>query len=244
MKLQLTDADQNAIKARLSLATELSNTWLYFEQGAVSDSSRNEIQAISQINAFPASGFTNDTTPPALTGFNVDLNTALIPLTFTETVSATSLDVSGISVLDHPINFTTIYNLTNGTLLSEDGTEITFLMARLDIDTLKVLPNIFTRSRNSFITVDMSTIVDTSGNPVLALPPIAARQARPVVQDTQAPSLDSFNLDINTGELTLSFSESVLLFTLNTSAITLLNGQPGTSRYTLTEGSLWSSFHQ
>ena len=237
VKLMLSDEDLNAIKALTTLATQRIDTRLFFEYGAVFDSGGNAIEAVSPTDSYVALEFFNDTMSPELLAFDLNLNDGVIVLTFSETVNAASLNFTEIMLTDHNINTTMIYPLSGGTVTSGDGTEITFNMSRQDIDYIKVVPDFFSRRRDSYIFVDSGAIVDNSGNSILPIPLMMAIRVSRVVRDTTDPELESANLDLNNGSLTLVFSESVLVSSLNVSMLTISNGQPGTENFTLTSSS-------
>jgi len=210
VRLELTEDDLNTIKAETMLATDRFNTRLFFSEGAVHDAAGNAISAVDASESFVSLGFTPDTTEPELDSFSVDLNIGIISLTFTETVDVDSINFTGIAVINHNINTTVMYQLTGGETTTGDGTVISFIMDRNDINILKTFDNVFTRRRDSYIILDSFAISDNSGNPVLPLQPIVAVQASSVTQDTTSPELEFSELDMDSGNLTLSFSESVL----------------------------------
>ena len=234
VKLTLTSSDLNAIKARESLATTRSNTRLFFNQGAVTDANKNSISEVLVSNSYVALEFTNDTTEPELVAFDVNLNNGEVLLAFSETVRAQSLNFTGITFLDHNVNNTVNYTLTGGNVTSRDGPNVYFTLSKDDINQLKTMPEILTRRRNTYILVDSSAIVDTSGNSVRSIPTLMAIRVNIIVRDITPPELEASILDLNSGNLTLSFTESVLVSSLDTTALTVTNGQPGTSRFTLT----------
>ena len=57
------------------------------------------------------------------------------------------------------------------------------------------------------------------------------------MRDMKSPELEASELDLNSGNLTLFFSESVLTSSLNVSMLTISNGQPGSESFTLTPSS-------
>ena len=85
--------------------------------------------------------------------------------------------------------------------------------------------------------------MDTSGNPVLAQAPENAILITTLIPDTTNIRLTAFALDMNSGVLTLWFSETVQLSTFNPTRLTLqrsllpsLLASTGNDYYTMTGG--------
>ena len=96
LMIQLTDSDLNSIKALTTLAISVESTYIAFFSGAVMDLSNQNVRMLSASNAIRASTFTPDTTDPRLNSFVLDLNEGTIVFTFSETVNASSFDLTGV----------------------------------------------------------------------------------------------------------------------------------------------------
>ena len=241
VRLVLSTTDLDQLKAMTDLATMQLNTRLFYHMAAISDAAGNPIDERSVSTALIATNFTDDDTLPELLSFNFSLNTGVVSLNFSETVNADSIDFSSFSIIDSPINTTFTRMLTGGTLLSSDGTLIEFTLAPDDLNLLKVVPGVATAASNTYLFIESSAIVDNSNNTVKEINQSSALQATMFFEDKTSPEIVSIDFDLNSGNLTLTFTESVLIPTLNVSALTLTNGMPGNVNYTLTSNSTSSS---
>ena len=160
VRLITDDADLDELKRMTNLANIGTDTYLVFTENAVNDASGNGIAEITPVDSYMAADVIPDTTPPELVGFSVNLNTSTIMLTFSETVNAESLDVSGLTVLNSRTNATIMYPLTGGTVDPlEHGTVINLNFLK-DLNFLKINSSIFTETMNSFIAIENATIYD------------------------------------------------------------------------------------
>jgi len=96
VEIQLTTSDLNNIKALVSLATSIETTYLAFFSDAVTDLSGNGIDMLATTSALVASDFFADTTNPLLNAYELNLDEGTLILTFSETVNASSFDLSGV----------------------------------------------------------------------------------------------------------------------------------------------------
>ena len=178
--LYISEYDLNEIKKLMDLATDKTNTRLYYDADAVKDAAGNGLEGRTVSKALFASDFTNDTTDPELRGFKVDLNDGLLTLTFSETVDVATIDFTAITIIDKPINTSFSYNLTNGTIISENGPIVEVILDPDDINYLKLSTSVFTENLNTHLYLDSSTIHDLYGNPVKNINISNAKQAREV----------------------------------------------------------------
>ena len=168
--------------------------------------------------------FISDTTRPELVQFHLDLNTGLLTLNFTEAVNSSSLAYAGLTLLSNNtdnLNATSEVELTNVTVIAVNQSWISVNITKSDLDEIKAYLDLATNSNNTFLVIDAATILDTSGNTVVEINDTEAVQVSDLIPDTTSPVLESFDLDMNNGELTLTFSESVLSHTLTPTAFTL-----------------------
>ena len=241
VRLVLSDTDLNQVKAMTNLATMQLDTRLFYHMAAISDAAGNPIDQRPMSTALIAMNFTGDDTEPELLSFNFSLNTGVVSLNFSETVDAESIDFSSFTIIDSPINTTFTRTLTGGTLLSSDGTLIEFTLAPDDLNLLKIVPGVATSASNTYLFIDSSAIVDNSNNTVKEINQSSPLQAAMFFEDVTSPEIVSIDFDLNSGNLTLTFTESVSVSSLNVSALTLTNGMPGDANYTLTDNSTSSS---
>ena len=112
LRLQLSNSD---LKARFHLATSEADSYLSLTETAFTDVFGNHITAVPSSNASSVSNYTEDSSPPQLMSFNVDLNQGQIAIVFrfSETVNATTLHQPSFTLRN---SCPTDLNSTNTTL--------------------------------------------------------------------------------------------------------------------------------
>ena len=113
LRLQLSNSDLNELKARSRLATSEADSYLSLTERAFTDVFGNRIVAVLSSNASSVLNYTEDSSPPQLMSFNVDLNQGQIVFRFSETVNATTLHQPLFTLRD---SCPTDLNSTNTTL--------------------------------------------------------------------------------------------------------------------------------
>ena len=118
--LNLSNSDLNQIKRRSLLANDENTTYLSFVETAVKDTSKNRIEAIPSTDATKVNIYTNDTTPPELLSFNLDLNLGQLILRFSETVDASTLNTGSLTISDvcPRVDFFEFLNITSNSTTS------------------------------------------------------------------------------------------------------------------------------
>ena len=104
LTIQLLPYELNLIKRMTELATSRANTWLAVEEGGIVDTFENLLIAIPTNNSLQVDVFIEDSIQPTLTEFDIDLDSGLLVLVFDETVRASSLNVSQITLQDMAFN--------------------------------------------------------------------------------------------------------------------------------------------
>ena len=122
--------------------------------------------------------YTPDETPPFLVNFIADLNNSKIVLSFSETVNATSLAPSQITLLSmRSGNFSIISIQLNDTLpfpqgsftpnVNDDTLEI--FLGSIDLNKITQLTDLFTSVFNSFLSISYIAVGDMNGNYILPI---------------------------------------------------------------------------
>ena len=225
LTLMLSFYDLNEIKHQTDLMTgannESSNSYLTITPSAIRD---NDGNAVTMNSALRAQLFVSDTTSPELIQFHLDLNTGVLTLNFTEAVNSSSLAYTGLILLSNntdDLNATSEVELTNVTVIAVNQSWISVNITQSDLNEIKAYLDLATNINNTFLTIDAATILDTSENPVVEINDTDAIPVSDLTPDTTRPVLDSYDLDMDNGELILTFSESVLSHTLTPTAFTL-----------------------
>ena len=160
----LTSQDLNEIKRLDDLATciQSNNSYLSAPYGFVNDTSENPALEIPETDALRASEFRQDMIPPMVTGFDIDMNSGLLTIYFSETVNSSTLQVSSFSIQNAMqvlvLTDDTSYQLTSGrvmTLTSDLEGDHTLIvkLSEVDINALKHRLMLASSSDDTFLTV-------------------------------------------------------------------------------------------
>ncbi|CAI8014680.1 hypothetical protein GBAR_LOCUS9168 [Geodia barretti] len=247
IQLQLSDYDLNEIKHNPDLASGSDNmsdnTYLSLTSSAVNDTDGNPVD--DSLLPRGAVNFTSDTTRPELTGFILDLDDGVVTLNFSEAVNGVTLVTTGITLRSTNSSNATYYSLTGGYFQRSEQDFLEVAVTDFDLDNIKALLDLGTTENNTYLDLADASVEDTSGNPVVNVSSEAALEATNVIPDETRPALITFHLDMNSGNLTLSFSETVSPESVQYTAYTLqaqqsltLNMDNAGLFYTLTNGSV------
>ena len=181
-----------------------------------------------------------------LVGFDLDFNTGVLNLTFDEVVNPNTVVFEGITIQNLPNSsmiepgflFDSHAFVEGGEpLINNTGVVTLQLQLDLDLNALKIAPNLATNVNDTFIRINFGTILDTNDNPNQPTVDGEAIRISNIVEDTSPPYLRYFDLNLNDNFLILKFSEAVLPETLNISAITLLSAPSSTDYVTFDQNS-------
>lgn len=232
IELHLLGQDAAGIKALPSLGVFVNNTYIFITEEFASDPGGNRVFAINQSLALQASEVFPDTMPPYLMGFVLDLSKSQLILTFSETVVISTFNITQIT-LQATANGTGMYVALQGGYYPQQNTGIVIIsLLPADANTLKdlsVARIMATAPSNTFISYPSSIVEDTAGFPVVEIPSTAAQPATQVITDTVGPMVLAFFLDLNNGNLTLHFDETVNVSTFDITTVTLLKNQSSNS---------------
>ena len=226
--IPLSFDDMNALKNNLDLATSELNTYVTFTSGIATDIYGQRPPGIppTQVRTFIP-----DTTGPTLVAFDLDFNTGILNLTFDEVVNPNTIMFQGITIqnsqnssIAEPGFVFDSHTFVEGgePLINNTGVVTLQLQLDLDLNALKIAPNLATTVNDTFIRIDFGTVLDMNDNPNQPVVDGEAIQISNIIEDTSPPSLRYFDLNLNDNFLILKFSEAVLPGTLNVSGITLL----------------------
>ena len=226
--IQLDPADLNYIKSVRDLATNANDTFLSIEAFAIADMNGNLVVPINTTSPQPVTKYVEDTVPPQLLSFNLNIDSFELFLTFSETVDVSSLNVSAISLQPSPLSSPqevfsfTVGNTSDITFsTSNDWPEIIINIGIDDMNEIKRRRDLATSNDTTFLTLKPHAILDMNGNEVVSITNSNAIQVTNYTEDTTNPKLDSFSLDMNQGTLQLTFNETVSHDTLNFTFLTL-----------------------
>jgi hypothetical protein len=209
LSVALGKVDVDAITTLSELATNKETTHVAVRGSTIDDMAGNNVaQQISQVDLFIF-----DKTSPALVQFELDLTKEWLTLSFTETVNASSLNIRAIKILSAASAGATPLKLTGGMVVSKKNysTSVTIKLETKDLNAIKAISMMATMASNTYISLELSSILDMAGNGINAT---VSDKAAKFTADGTKPVLDSFALDMNLTRLLLTFSETVNASTL------------------------------
>ena len=114
-----------------------------------------------------SSSYTADTTKPAVAEFvRFNLTSGVITIRFTETVRASTLHVSSVTLKylfvyeDHIVNYT----ITQATTLSNDSTTLSFTLSSTDLFAVQQMDSLYDRRGHCYALRSSLAVEDMSGN--------------------------------------------------------------------------------
>eukprot|EP00912_Choanoflagellata_sp_UC4_P001913 UC4_evm1s1227 len=219
LRVFLNQKDLNALKRMEGLGTSNANTWIAMTSKTAMDMNGNALVPIDDDNAMQAFAVVKDETPPQLEAFDLDLSVkngqAQLVLSFSETVKATTIDISKLTFNDKGINPSLSYTLSSlgfdessvKKTTTSDGTVVSLMISSYDVNELKKKSPLGMKSSSTYLTHGDDMIKDmagiTCGAKSIGLP------VRYYTEDKTPPDLLSFQMNMTSGELFLQFDEII-----------------------------------
>ena len=227
--VSLSASDANAIKALPVLCSGSSDTFLVASGTAVSDMQGNGLTAVADGAALGVTVFERDSTSPQLLSIDALMPTQKPPFVlvavFSESVLLSSLNLSSIVIqaVQNNAGSASSYRLTSGTgsINASIPTTVTITLSSGDLAAIKAFDGVGRTRDSTFVAMDAGGIDDHATNEVEAVAATAALKAAVHTVDITPPTLVSFDADLTTNKLTLSFSEDVVLSTFNVTELVL-----------------------
>ncbi|KAL5489577.1 hypothetical protein EMCRGX_G018687 [Ephydatia muelleri] len=232
----LLSTDLNTIKTLSNLIVN-SSTYIQLTADTIQDMYAHPVKPVLGLQS---SVVTYDVTPPRVVDFSVNLNTSTLIILFSEVVDTTTFNISAITLQDAPTRgntSVTSYTLTGGVISpSPTAVSVSIQLTQNDLNNIKRLGNLASSIYNTYLTAPPGFVNDTSRNPALGVFGLNASVFR---TDMIPPQVLSFTLDMNTGTMIITFTETVNSSSLIVSAIGLQNAASNpTQSYTLTLGNV------
>jgi len=211
VKLIKTDLDK--LKKETGLLTGTGDSFVSLEAGAVADMAGTGIAILAPADAKQATSHTPDGHAPTIDSFTLNLNTRRLVIGFSETMTLSSFTFTKITLqTSSDAKSAHQHTLSAGTKVStEDGTsfEVEFTQADANQLTVRLIGS---EEAKTWMTAEAGAVQDTLPQNNVAL--VNGANALQVtsgglVEDTDEPSLSSFDLNMNTGELMLVFDEAI-----------------------------------
>jgi len=114
-----------------------------------------------------------------------------------------------ISIQDAQTSVAEPYEIEQATSPSSDSTVILVDLSLADLTALKANFNVSTSIANAYVTVEASAFNDLRGEDIIATTDDNAIQAFNFTGDTTSPVLESFDFDLDEGQLIMTFDEPI-----------------------------------
>ena len=240
--LTLSSNDQYLLSTDPGIATNVSNTFLVIEQHHQIFNDAGSLLTIPPASPLQAVMVIPDTTGPTLLSFDLDFNSGLLTLHFTEPVTDLNAMPSAIT-LQSASNGTGIsYTLTGGELLSNTSTAtLEVIISFEDLNAVKDLLDLATSTANTFLSFTSNITRDYAFNEAESIASSNAVLVSSLIPDITPPMLIGFSLDMNAGKLMLTYDETIDASSFNPALITLQNSTIAPSTlFNLTSGDVLS----
>ena len=225
----ITPADLLQLKFLLGLATSLSDTFIRAD-GTVTVTVNNGRVTPTGADAVQATSFIQDQTSPTISAFSLNLTTEILTVVADEPLDPAAFNGAGVTLQNSPnstgINIISV-TLTGGMARQSSMSifQLNVLLSNFDLNQLKQMPELATHPTNVYMSLESSAFADFGGNGVNSISGMQALDADLFGGDLTPPRLSQFILDLNTGQIVLSFSEVVDFVVFDPSSIALQRSQ-------------------
>ena len=234
MNFSISNDDINSLKAVDSFFTDENTTFLSFTSALVADRFGNAIEiSVVDVNSTMPELFIADTSDPTVEEFSeIDLDDNRLIVAFNEPVDISKLNYSLIQLFN---GGSIVFTLEGRDVQYTDSSKLSIFiyLSNNDIRNVKTTSNLCSSSLDCQINVLEGAVCDVSGNPV---EPYSNLVVTTYNMDTRRPQLISFNLDMNSETLHLTFDDVVKASSFTPHAVTLQadkNGSLADFTYTL-----------
>ena len=135
--LTLSSDDQASLILAAGLADNETTTFLVIAT-ILSSTTGNAAKAYANTTAYAVDIFVPDTTPPYLSQYDLNMDSGVFSLVFSEPVDVSSSNMTAVLVMEKTVSTEgAVYRLTGGTLLDGDGKIVRVQISDSDITALK-----------------------------------------------------------------------------------------------------------
>ena len=215
----VNDSNSFIIIINLGMDADKLKTSTLFMSGndsflALLPSAFEDIAGNSVQSALLICDFASDTQPPTIMTFILDLNSNLLHIVFSEPILLDSFNISGFKLVNSiSVDLHSTVNLNDSCLVDSDDSPtddavrmISIAFGSQSLTRIKTNNNIGTTVDNTYLLIDDNSFTDTNGNGFISAGPIAADT---VVTDNSPATAIGFSLDMNIGQIVLTFNDVV-----------------------------------
>ena len=239
--ITLSTVDRVAIKLMSGLAKSYDNTFIALVSYAIVDTFENSNQEVSLTSAAQLSDgskYVPDTSPSGLLLFDINMNTTVLTLTFDDVINVETFEPKFITIQNSTdISISTSYTLDDSMLVSDSSNIIMIKIGEKDGTAIKSQLQLAKSTENTYISFAAGIAMDIEGRFLIAVPNTNALRVSEYTPDTTSPRLLSYNLDLDTGDIIMTFNEPMLLSSFTPNGLTFQNTEDNpTSTYTIQGG--------
>jgi hypothetical protein len=224
-RLNLSTYDINEIKKLENLLVDPTAAFLTCTEKLVQDMAGNNVTAITSDSALLSSAFVDDSRRPKLLSFNLNMDSQVLTLNFSEVVDADKTATSAITLQKVA---TATNALEESVTLSEasfvttvhNGLSVSINISNDDMDLLRSRKVAMDNS-SVYLVSTSNLIVDMNSLAVMAVSAPTPMTVTEYVTDSTPPTLLLSSLDMDAATITLSFSETIDASTLKVQHLTV-----------------------
>ena len=180
-----------------------------------------------------------DTTPPELLSFSFQYTAdgkapVALSLNFTEPISPTTIDLDKIVLQNSTDSSATTLTLTTSVYPDIYSSVVAITVSNVDLARIAEVNGLGTNTDSTYIKLEDAAVHDAFEVPIQATIPL---QVAPPLVDMVPPSLLQATIDLDTGNVTLVFSQPVDTNTFDASQLTVQSSRTSSAKsYTFLEG--------
>lgn len=182
------------------------------------DTAGNPVTERAPGDALGVDGYTKDEVRPEIEQFEIDLASGVILLSFTETMNASSFDITGLTLLDSAGVSTANYTLTTAVVSDANSDNVTITLTTTALNKIKASTTLCTETTTCFISAATTAATDMSGNELTSTGPTSAKH---VLKDDAPANPIGAVLNLDKGLIELRYDDSMDSESLNVSAVAL-----------------------
>jgi len=215
-----------AVVLDTAFAVDKFTVFLMLEDGSVKDTSGNNVTALPNGFGMAATYYVPDTTPPSLQKFELDMDLGTATLVFDEFVKVRNIDITAMSLTNGTSEGAISHSLTLGSSLQQNvnnSKSVIVVLSSAELNAIKEVTDLAVSKNSSRIKLAGNSVFDMSNNGNSAMDNSGSFGSTKYTVDQTTPKLLQFDLNLNTGQLSLRFSETINTGTFDIKGLKLHN---------------------
>jgi hypothetical protein len=222
IQVSLTTADVISIKTDTALATNRSNTYLSILSDLVIDEAVNSNSRIASTTALQAVIYTRDNIDPTVTGFDLNMTSGILSLTFSEVMRASTVSVGALTFQSVGTSSTaSVGPGLDGSVSTENSLHVTVALDLNSANALRRNVLVATAPTNTYLSYTAAFVEDMDGNTVSPAGAGSGLAVTTFAADSVEPTVNGINVDMSAGTVTIVFDQPVNRSMLVVTALTM-----------------------